>query len=113
MRDYYKSTKQELYGERLKLKNEIERIDHVLGFMEVSETTIKTMLWERYLLFKKEVGMLLVVKYKGGNSCDPKMYEYYEAEKITDSIYETEITKDYLFWLNNNQQYLDAPFNWL
>jgi xylose isomerase len=81
--------------------------------MEVSEHNIKDMLWNRYEKFKQEKNKILVVKYCGGNSCDPKMYKYYEANEIIDSIYETEITKNYLFWLNNNQNYLDVPFNWL
>lgn len=113
MKNYYESSREELYAERLKLKNEIERINHALSFMEVSELNIKDMLWSRYEKYKMESKKIIIVEYCGGNSCDPKNYKYYEAESITDKIYQTEITKDYLFWLNNNQNYLNITFNWL
>ena len=113
MKDYYKMKSEELYSERLKLKSEIERINHALSFIEVADYNIKEMLWNRYLKFKEDTGNILIVEYKGGNSHDPKMYEYYEAKSITDKIYQTEITSDYLFWLNNNQHYLNVSFNWL
>jgi hypothetical protein len=113
MKDYYKSTAQELYGERLKLRNELDRIEHALSFIEVSENNIKQMLWNRYIAHKEETGNILVVKFTGGNSTDPKTREYFEAKQIIDKIYEAEITIDYLFWLNNNRNYLATLFHWL
>lgn len=113
MRNYYESTRQELYAESLKINNELDRINHALSFMEVAEHNIKEILWNRYELFKNQTGKILIVKYLGGNSCDPGCYKYYESDEIKDKIYETEITRDYLFWLNNNQHYLDVAFNWL
>lgn len=113
MKEYYNMTREELYGERLKLNNEIEIINHALSFMEVSEQNIKDMLWNRYENFKQKTNKILIVKYIGGNSCNPKCYKYYEADKISDKIYETEINSDYLFWLNNNRHYLNFEFDWL
>ena len=113
MKNYYEMKREELYCERIKLNNELDRIKHALSFLEVSEHNIKDLLWNRYELFKKETSRLLIVKYKGGNSSDPKSFEYYEAEQINDKIYENEISKDYLFWLNNNRHYLEVDFNWL
>ncbi len=81
--------------------------------MEVAEHNIKEMLWNRYLKYKEDSGMILIVRYIGGNSLDPKNYKYYRANSITDKIYETEINEKYLYWLNNNQNYLDVKFEWL
>ena len=113
MRNYYKTTEADLIHEKIVHKSEIERIDHALSFFEVSKHHIKEMLWNRYLSYKKDTGNILIVKYEGGNSGDPENYKYYEAKKITDNIYETEVTSNSLYWLNMNRNYLQVVFDWL
>lgn len=113
--DYARKTYKELVIRKKELEQELDRINHAMRDHEAHKWVMKDLLWSRYLEFKEETGCIIVVEYLGGNSMDKTNYEYYKAKEIQDPNYETEISKDYLYWLNRNRELIDNvdSFEWM